>query len=103
MEIEELKTKYQQLERIISMLKDKSIAKYRKFMDSFNIFTGKILAIYCVYRIIMTLRNYFFSNYQDINVMLREEALFLNKCRKHYYYQYQVLSKHHFVLIFEIL
>ena len=101
MEIEELKTKYQQLERIISMLKDKSIAKYRKFMDSFNIFTFKILAIYCVYRIIMTLRNYFFSNYQDINVMLREEALsILDRMLSLLYKRFAVkVDKIYFILI----
>jgi hypothetical protein len=85
----------------VSMLKERTIAKYRKFIDSFQLFTGKLLAIYCVYRIVMTLRNYFFSNYQDINVMLREEALsILDRILSFVYRRFAVkVDKIYFILI----
>lgn len=83
------------------LLKEKTIARYRKFIDSFQLFTGKILAIYCVYRIIMTLKNFFFSNYQDINLMLREEALsILDRILSFMYKRFAVkVDKIYFILI----
>ena len=40
-----------------------------------QIFFGKILGIYCVYKIIFTFKNLIFTDYNNINIMLREELL----------------------------
>jgi hypothetical protein len=40
-----------------------------------QIFFGKVLGLYCVYKIIITFKNLLFTDYNGINVMLREELL----------------------------
>ena len=78
-EIEELKILYNEMEMQVKLIKEKTILFRNNFISSlkyfFHIITGKILAVYCIYRIIMTIKNLLFQNYSDINVMLREELL----------------------------
>ena len=38
-------------------------------------FFGKILAFYSIYKILITLKNYFLSNYSEINIMLKNEVI----------------------------
>ena len=86
--VSELKFLKNEFDVQIKMLKDKSIMQFQIILESiksYNIFytlfftvqffCGKILAVYCVYRIVMTIKNLLFTNYNDINVMLREELL----------------------------
>jgi len=78
-EIEQLKILYNEMEMQIRMIKDKTILFRNKFISRINfLFTyisGKTLAFYCIYRMIMTIKNLLFLNYSDINVMLKEEVL----------------------------
>jgi len=78
-EIEQLKNLYSEMEMQIRLIKDKTILFRNKFISRlsylFTYITGKALAFYCIYRIIMTIKNLLFLNYSDINVMLREEVL----------------------------
>jgi len=87
-QISELTFLKNEFEVQIQMLKDKSIMQLQSILQSFKnynffwpavytiqFFCGKILAVYCIYRIIMTVKNLLFTNYNDINVMLREELL----------------------------
>lgn len=78
-EIEQLKILYNEMEMQIRLIKAKTILFRNKFISRlsylFTYITGKILAFYCIYRIIMTIKNLLFLNYSDINVMLREEVL----------------------------
>lgn len=78
-EIEELKVLYNDMEMQIKLVKEKTILFRNNFVSVaryiFHTITGKILASYCIYRIVMTVKNLLFQNYSDINVMLREELL----------------------------
>jgi hypothetical protein len=78
-EIDELKILYNEMEMQVKLIKEKTILFRDNFISSikyfFHIITGKILAFYCIYRIIMTIKNLLFQNYSDINVMLKEELL----------------------------
>jgi hypothetical protein len=78
-EITELKNLYTEMEMQVKLIKDKTILIRNNFISGikyfFQVITGKILAIYCIYRIVMTVKNLLFQNYSDINVMLREELL----------------------------
>jgi len=78
-EIEELKILYNEMEMQVKLIREKTILFRNNFISSlkyfFHIITGKILAVYCIYRIVMTIKNLLFQNYSDINVMLREELL----------------------------
>jgi len=78
-EIDELKILYNEMEMQVKLIKEKTILFRDNFISSikyfFHIITGKILAVYCIYRIIMTIKNLLFQNYSDINVMLKEELL----------------------------
>ena len=55
----------------MNLLKDKTIQQYNKIVTVVNYFVGKILAIYFIYRFLLTLNNYFFSNYDEINITLK--------------------------------
>lgn len=78
-ELEQLKILYKEMEMQIRMIRDKTILFRNRFISRisylFTYLTGKTLAFYCIYRIIMTIKNLLFLNYSDINVMLREEVL----------------------------
>jgi len=55
----------------MNLLKDKTIQQYNRIVTVVNYFVGKILAIYFIYRFLLTLNNYFFSNYDEINITLK--------------------------------
>lgn len=78
-EIKELKILYKEMEMQVRLIKDKTILFRNRFISRisylFHYITGKTLAFYCIYRIIMTIKNLLFMNYSDINVMLKEEVL----------------------------
>jgi hypothetical protein len=79
-EIKELKLLYNEMEMQIKLLRDKTIYYRENFISDilnfykilYNIY-GKILAVYCIYRILMTLRSLIFFNYSKINTELRQE------------------------------
>lgn len=78
-EIEQLKNLYGEMEMQMKLISSKTILFRNRFISRVSYFftyvTGKILAFYCIYRIIMTVKNLLFQNYSDINVMLREEVV----------------------------
>jgi hypothetical protein len=78
-EIDELKALYSEMEMQVKLVKEKTISFRNNFISGvkyfFQVITGKILAFYCIYRIVMTIKNLLFQNYSDINVMLKEELL----------------------------
>jgi hypothetical protein len=79
LELEELKALYSEMEVQFKMLKDKTVSVGYNFLSRIkyccNSITGQILAIYSIYRIIMTIKNLLFQNYSDINIMLRDQVL----------------------------
>jgi hypothetical protein len=79
LELEELKALYSEMEMQFKMLKDKTMTAGNNFLSRVhyccNRITGQILAIYSIYRIIMTCKNLLFQNYSDINIMLRDQVL----------------------------
>jgi hypothetical protein len=78
-EIDELKALYGEMEMQVKMIKEKTMMLRENFISSIKYLiqtvSGQILAVYCIYRIIMTSKNLMFQKYSDINVMLREEVL----------------------------
>lgn len=74
-EVEELKTLLSELEIVMRALKQKTINFKNKCLSKYFDISGKLLGVYCIYRIVMTSKNYLFQRYSDINVMLREELL----------------------------
>ena len=78
-ELDELKILYSEMEMQVKLLKEKTILFRDNFISGivyfYRVVIGKILAFYCIYRIVMTIRSLLFANYSDINVMLREELL----------------------------
>ncbi len=78
-EIDELKAVYSEMEMQVKLLKDKTMQFSGNFISkikfTFQRISGQILAIYCIYRIVMTLKNLLFQNYSDINIMLRDQVL----------------------------
>jgi hypothetical protein len=78
-EIQQLKILYGEMEMQMKLISSKTILFTNRSISRINyLFTyisGKILAFYSIYRIIMTIKNLVFLNYSDINVMLREEVL----------------------------
>lgn len=78
-EIEDLKLLYKEMEVQLKLLKEKTVNMKNNVISKvsyiFRLITEQILAIYSVYRILMTVKNLLFQNYGDINVMLREEIL----------------------------
>jgi hypothetical protein len=79
LELEELKVLYSEMEMQFKMLKEKTVIVGYNFISRLKYFcnnlTGQILAVYSIYRIIMTVKNLLFQNYSDINIMLRDQVL----------------------------
>ena len=68
------------LEVNINILKDKSIQQYNKIINCAYYFIGKALAFYFIYKFIMTIKNFFFSDYDKINLNLKSNnKLFLDQ------------------------
>jgi hypothetical protein len=78
-EIDKLKTLYQQMEFKFKLIKEKTISYGNNFFSQINCYiynlSMRILAIYCIYRIVITVKNLLFQKYSDINIMLRDEVL----------------------------
>lgn len=86
-EIKQLKILYHDLLLRLKIYKDKNIEEYRNLYESIKkgfkeyfhwvvfYICGKILGFYSLYKIVMTCKNYFLSNYSDINTMLKEELI----------------------------
>lgn len=64
-------------------------------------FFGKILGFYSLYKVLMTIKNYFLSDYRDINIMLNEEMI--NIIDKLLNLSYAILRFDHESLVYNIL
>jgi hypothetical protein len=78
-EIEKLRLIYVTMEFKFKLIKEKTIIFGNNVISRINFFINKttvqILAIYCTYRIIITIKNLLFQNYNDINIMLKDQVL----------------------------
>jgi hypothetical protein len=78
-EVEELKELYNEMEMQVKLIKEKTILFKNNFISKIKYFSqtisGQILAVYSIYRMIMTIKNLLFQKYSDINVMLKEELV----------------------------
>lgn len=78
-ELDELRVIYNEMEMQVKLIKQKTLLFRNNFISGIKYFfttiSGQILAVYCIYRIVMTIKNLLFQKYSDINVMLREELL----------------------------
>jgi hypothetical protein len=78
-EIDKLKRLYEQMELKFKLIKEKTIFFGNNFFSKIKYYlynlSMRILAIYCIYRIIMTVKNLLFQRYSDINIMLRDEIV----------------------------
>lgn len=64
-------------------------------------FFGKILGFYSLYKLLMTMKNYFLSDYKDINIMLNQEMI--NIIDKLLNLSYAILRYDHESLVYNIL